>query len=90
MKKILLLATFTLLSLTVLCQRIIENPKFSATTANYLKITKIALYDTATVVSFEVNYPADWGIWVNSSQTYIQDSKDYWINGDEGYIFIRT
>ncbi|MFW5645558.1 MAG: hypothetical protein ACOCZL_06560, partial [Bacteroidota bacterium] len=75
MKKNLILFYLSFLSFPVFSQKIIENPKFSATTAPYVKITRIELQDTSTVLDFEVDYFPGWWIQVSSSETSIQNSK---------------
>ncbi|MFY0715355.1 TlpA family protein disulfide reductase [Seonamhaeicola sp. NFXS20] len=75
MRKILILTTLALIGLSSFGQKIIENPDFSATTANYVKITKIELQDTVTKIDFEVKYFPKWWIKISSDKTYIQNSK---------------
>ncbi|MDP4208837.1 MAG: TlpA disulfide reductase family protein [Bacteroidota bacterium] len=75
MKKNLILFLLCLIGINTFSQKIIDNPKFSATTASYVKITRIELYDTATVFSFEVKYFPNWWINVSSKVTGISDSK---------------
>ncbi len=82
MKKHLLALLISTLSFPVFSQKIIENPKFSATTAPYVKITRIELQDTTTVLDFEVEYFPGWWIQVSSSETYIQNSE----GGDKHYV----
>lgn len=82
MKKLLLLVSFTLISLSLFAQTVIENPRYAATTANYVKITKIELQDTLTKIDFEVSYFPNWWIRVSSSETYIQNSN----GGDKYYV----
>src|SRR5690606_16862474 len=60
----------------------IQNPSFSATTANYVNITKIELQDTVTKIDFEVKYFPQWWINVSSEETYIQNSK----GGEKFYV----
>jgi thiol-disulfide isomerase/thioredoxin len=75
MKKVLLLASIILSGLSISAQKIIENPEFSAKTANYVKITRIELSDTITKIDFEVHYFPKWWISISSPQTYIQNSN---------------
>ena len=75
MIKVLSLAILILLSLPIFSQRVIENPKFSATTANFVKITRIELQDTATRIDFEVEYFPNWWIIISSTESYIQNSQ---------------
>jgi hypothetical protein len=75
MRKILILTTLALIGLSSFGQKIIEDPYFSATTANYVKITKIELQDTVTKIDFEVKYFPKWWISISSDKTYIQNSK---------------
>lgn len=82
MKKLLLLASFALISLSLSAQTIIENPRFAATTAEYVKIKKIELQDTVTKIDFEVTYFPNWWIRVSSEETYIQNSA----GGDKLYV----
>jgi thiol-disulfide isomerase/thioredoxin len=82
MKKISMLTFIALIGLNVFAQKTIVNPKFSATTANYVKITKIELLDTATVIDFEVTYFPKWWINISSDKTYIQNSN----GGEKLYV----
>jgi hypothetical protein len=75
MKKISMLTFIALIGLNVFAQKTIVNPKFSATSANYVKITKIELLDTATVIDFEVTYFPKWWINISTDKTYIQNSN---------------
>ena len=75
MKKFLLLLLIHLSCIISFSQIIVEEPKFSATTAPYVKITKIELHDTVTIMDFEVTFKPKWWIQVLEDQTYIQDSK---------------
>jgi hypothetical protein len=70
-----LLASIILSGLSISAQKIIENPEFSAKTANYVKITRIELSDTITKIDFEVHYFPKWWISISSPQTYIQNSN---------------
>jgi hypothetical protein len=84
MKKVMLTVSLILLSVSVFAQKIIENPKFSATTADYVKITRIELQDTITRIDFEVEYFPNWWIYISSTETYIQNSQggdksSYWV-----------
>lgn len=82
MKKHLLALLISILSFPLFSQKIIENPKFSATTAPYVKITRIELQDTTTVLDFDVEYFPGWWIQVSSTETYIQNSE----GGDKHYV----
>jgi thiol-disulfide isomerase/thioredoxin len=75
MKKVMLTVSLILLSVSVFAQKIIENPKFSATTADYVKITRIELLDTITRMDFEVEYFPNWWIYISSTETFIQNSE---------------
>lgn len=85
MKNLLFLASFILVSLSLSAQTVIENPQFSATTAEYVKIKKIELHDTVTKVDFEVKYFPNWWIQVKASETYLQST-----NGGEKYYVKRA
>lgn len=82
MKKLLLTTALTLTSIYLSAQAVIENPRFSATTASYVKIKKIELRDTTTKIDFEVVYTPNWWISVSSDETYIQNSK----GGEKLYV----
>lgn len=82
MKKTLLFIASMCLSLSSFTQKIVENPVFSATTASYVKITKIELQDTITKIDFEVEYFPNWWINVSSDETYIQNST----GGEKLYV----
>jgi thiol-disulfide isomerase/thioredoxin len=82
MKKLLFLSALFLISINLFSQKIIENPSFSASTAHYVSIAKIELYDSVTIVDFEVTFrPKQW-IQVNKDKTYIQDSN----GGEKLYV----
>lgn len=82
MKRGLFLTLASLISLLSFSQTVIDNPKFSATTAGYVKITKIELHDTVTIIDFEVDYKPKWWIQVMEDETYIQNSK----GGEKLYV----
>ncbi len=87
MKKVLFIIPFFLLNLSIFSQKIITSPKFSATTSNFVKITRIELQDTLTKIDFEVDYFPNWGIIINSKETYIQNSnggEKLYVKGAEG------
>jgi len=87
MKKFLLLLLIHLSCIISFSQIIVEEPKFSATTAPYVKITKIELHDTVTIMDFEVTFKPKWWIQVLEDQTYIQDSKGsekWYVTGAKG------
>jgi len=62
MKKILLLNFALVLTLLVNAQTVVEQPRTGMNTVSGLKIEKIELRDTVTVLSFSLNYPA--GSWI--------------------------
>ncbi len=82
MKKILLLLLIHVSGLISFSQIIVEQPKFSTTSASYVEITKIELHDTVTVMDFKVTFKPRWWIRVLEDQTYIQDSK----GGEKWYV----
>ena len=82
MKKILLLLILSFFGFASFAQKIIKNPVFSATTASNVKITKIELHDTVTVIDFEVDFIPYWWIRVKSDKTHIQDSN----GGEKLYV----
>ncbi len=75
MKKPLFLSIALLISLASFSQTVIENPEFSATTAQMVNMSRIELQDTVTVVDFEVNYFPDYWISISSKDTYLQNSR---------------
>ena len=81
MNKFILASTLLLLSLCLSAQKVIENPSFRGTTANYIKIKKIELHDTATVIDFRVEFTPRWWIQI-PKETWIQDSK----TGEKLYV----
>lgn len=82
MKKSFFTLLVCLVCLSTYSQTIISNPKFSATTSSYVRITGIEIYDTVTVLNFEVDYfPGDW-IRVQSGKTFIEDSN----GGEKLYV----
>ncbi len=81
MNKISLTPLLMLLVVSVSAQKVIENPSFKSTTANYVKITRIELRDTATVIDFETHSRP--GSWISiPKDTWIQDSN----GGEKLYI----
>ncbi len=72
----------SLLGIQAYPQRIIDHPRFAATTSPNVQITKIELSDTAAVLYFEVSYFPKLSIRVSSDKTYIQNSK----GGDQLYV----
>jgi len=55
--------------------KIIEDPADGGSTAPYVKITKLELRDTTTILHFKVNYRPGWWIQVNADKTHIQNSE---------------
>lgn len=89
MKKLLVLIAISLAGYYSPAQVIVENPKFAATTASYVKIAKIELRDTVTIIDFEVTYTPGWWIRVSSTETYIQNSsggEKFYVTGAEGIV----
>lgn len=87
MKKVVLLLFAGIIFLHSYSQKLIDHPVFGATTAPNVKIEKIELSDTATVLHFEVTYFPYWWINVDSTKTFIQDSKGgekLYVKGSEG------
>lgn len=82
MKRLLAAILFIFSGLSLLAQRIVENPKFSATTAEYVKIKRITLSDTVTKIDFEVKYFPNWWIKVSSTETYIRNSD----GGEKNFV----
>ena len=61
MKKITTILFFSIICLNVFSQRVITNPKFTATTASNVQITRVTISDTATVLDFTVRFtPKSW------------------------------
>lgn len=81
MKKLVLTFTFLSLILFSYSQKVIERPEFKGTTAPYIKILKIELQDTATVMDFRVHFTPNRWIRVGE-ETYIQDSN----GGEKLYV----
>lgn len=84
LKGLALTCLLTPISLTSMAQKIITNPLvgFDGKNPN-LKIVKISLSDTATVLNFETTAPA--GNWIRiPKNTYIQ------VNGAKEKLFIKT
>ena len=83
MRKIILLSMFVLFVCNGFAQKTIEWPVFKGTTASYIKILKIELTDTATVMDFRVHFAP--GMWIRvPGETYIQNSA----RGDK--LFVRS
>jgi hypothetical protein len=82
MKKIILFTSLCFFVFSVYAQTI-EWPGFKGTTASYIKILKIELTDTATVMDFRVHFSPN--MWIRvPSDTYIQNSA----GGDK--LFVRS
>jgi thiol-disulfide isomerase/thioredoxin len=83
--KLILLSVFSLLlSVLTYSQTIIENPRFGMSTAANLKLEKIELRDTATVLWFHVNHtPGNWIL--IPKETYIQP-----LDGTEKLYIVST
>ena len=82
MKKIILFTSLCFFVFSVYAQTI-EWPVFKGTTASYIKILKIELTDTATVMDFRVHFAP--GNWMRvPSDTYIQNSA----GGDK--LFVKS
>jgi thiol-disulfide isomerase/thioredoxin len=60
-----------IISLNLSAFKLIENPNFKASTAKNLKITKITLSDTATILDFEFKYFPGWWIKMEKNKTFI-------------------
>jgi len=70
MKKTLLLNFAIVLTFLVNAQTVVEQPRIGMSTVSGLKIEKIELRDTVTVLSFSLDYPA--GSWINiPKSTYL-------------------
>lgn len=85
MKKPALVLLYTILSLGVYSQKIIENPGFGFTTSFNIRIKSIEFRDTATVIYFHISYPIGYNITVPRN-TYIQpeNGKKLFITAAEG------
>jgi len=71
MKRILLTTTFLVLTVLAYSQTILVNPRIGMSTASNVKLEKIELRDTATVLWFHVNQTP--GNWIRiPKETYIQ------------------
>ena len=82
MKKNILFISLCFFVFSVYAQTI-EWPVFKGTTASYIKILKIELTDTATVMDFRVHFSPN--MWIRvPSDTYIQNSA----GGDK--LFVRS
>lgn len=83
MKKIFIVFITLLISCGVFSQKIIENPRTGFTTAPYLRIKKLEITDSTTVVSFEISNVAGFKFSI-PKKTYIKD-----ISGEEK-LFIKS
>ncbi len=73
MKRIIIATLTLLLSSIIYGQKIVENPDFAYSTASDLKIVKIEVRDSSTVLSFHTT--ANPGSWISiPKETYIQTS----------------
>ncbi len=71
MKKLLFTAIALILSAFAYSQTVLEQPKVGMSTASYVRIEKIALRDTATVLWMHVNFTP--GNWISiPKQTFLQ------------------
>ncbi len=75
MNKISLTSVFILLTFFLSAQKVIVNPSFKGTTANYVKIKRIELRDTATVIDFETH---------SRPKSWISIPKETWIQNSNG------
>ena len=83
MKTISLIFFTLLMTLTTVAQTVIEKPVYGVATSDYLRITKIELTDSSTVIHFHVHFRP--GNWISiPKETYIQP-----VGGDEK-LFIKT
>jgi thiol-disulfide isomerase/thioredoxin len=83
MKTLILISILFILAHSLSAQKVIERPAFKGTTASYIKILKIELQDTATVIDFRVHYGP--GLWIRvPNETWITDS-----NGGEK-LFVKS
>ena len=83
MKKIILFTLFVLFVCHVFAQKTIEWPVFKGSNCNYVKIVKIELSDTATVMDFRIHFTPN--MWIKiPDETYIQNS----VGGDK--MFVRS
>ena len=83
MKKIILFTLFVLFVCHVFAQKTIEWPVFKGSNCNYVKIVKIELSDTATVMDFRIHFTPN--MWIKiPDETYIQNSA----GGDK--LFVRS
>jgi len=74
MKTLILFTVTFVLVLSLSAQKVIEKPVYKGTTASYIKILKIELHDTATIIDFRVHYAPR--LWIRvPNETWIQDSK---------------
>lgn len=82
------IAALIMLIFTGFCfsQTTIPNPKTGLSTASNIQISKIELTDTATILSFDVQYTPKW--WINiPPKTFIQpinSNKKYFVKYSEG------
>ncbi|OJV40708.1 MAG: hypothetical protein BGO29_05740 [Bacteroidales bacterium 36-12] len=82
MKKNYYLMLFILINLSIYSQKTIENPKFTAATSSFIKITQIELQDSVTKISLEVKLFPQWWIGVSTDKTFIQYSS----GGEKIYV----
>ncbi len=83
MKKILLLSLLIVATIMVNAQTVIEKPKIGMSTASNVRIGKIELSDTATVIWFNTSYTP--GNWISiPKKTYILPA------GSKDTLFIRS
>lgn len=83
MKKVMLLTLLVLSVCQGFAQKTIEWPVFKGSNCNYVKILKIELSDTATVMDFRIHFTPN--MWIKiPDETYIQNSA----GGDK--LFVRS
>jgi thiol-disulfide isomerase/thioredoxin len=81
MKKSIVTFAFLCFILFSYAQKVIEWPEFKGTTAPYIKILKIELHDTATVMDFRVHFTPN--MWIRvPKETWIQDNN----GGEKLYV----
>jgi thiol-disulfide isomerase/thioredoxin len=85
MNRFIITFVLFLLATSISAQKVIERPSFKGTTANYIKVLKVELTDTATAIDFRIHFTPNRWIRV-PKETWIQDSN----GGEKLYVKSAT
>ncbi|TKG95792.1 TlpA family protein disulfide reductase [Puteibacter caeruleilacunae] len=90
MQSKLLFILFAFLSIAAQGQKVINNPKYRGSTAPFVKVTKVELTDTATILSFHVDLPKGTSIGLPDGSAICEakiDAEKFFVKSVEGAPF---